>query len=546
MSSATLSTLAPVLPRRLRDRLEDLGATIVLLDAEGRSVVMHPSSGLDRLVAQSPVFRAAIRIAWPQLHRHEQRTLELWPGVFLQPLRMERRRHTGDPDRNGKLFAVLLLSREVEQCEQIRGVCDAAGVDYEATMAEADARRLPSGEELGRVSAMLAWMQDDAMEVERRSNEVHSLSQQLLESYEELSLLYKFSTGMTVDRAPAAFLSETCRELQQVADFSWMAMHLVDDEPTLGALSGGVFTAGSFACDEQTLRQIAGTLVEMRADERDPLVVEDTTSLPVPHLPALTESLLVVSMRRDDKLLGILFAGDKGDGSHISSIDAKLCNSLASSATMFLENMMLYEDAQDMFMGVLHALTASIDAKDSYTHGHSERVAMMAKKLAAAYGLQPRQIERVHLSGLVHDVGKIGVPESVLMKPGSLTPDEFDLIKKHPETGARILQDIRQMSDLIPGVLYHHERWDGQGYPFGLAGNDIPLFGRLIGLADAFDAMTSNRAYRARRELDEVLLEIKRCAGTQFDPELADLFVLLDFSDFERVCRQHHERESQR
>src|SRR5690606_548032 len=110
------------------------------------------------------------------------------------------------------------------------------------------------------------------------------------------------------------------------------------------------------------------------------------------------------------------------------------------------------------------------------------------RRLAEAAGLDAAAAERVYISGLVHDVGKIGVPEAVLRKPGKLTADEFDLIRMHPQIGYHILKDIRQMQDLIPGVLYHHERWDGRGYPTGKAGADIPLYGRLIGLADAFDA----------------------------------------------------------
>jgi HD-GYP domain-containing protein (c-di-GMP phosphodiesterase class II) len=207
---------------------------------------------------------------------------------------------------------------------------------------------------------------------------------------------------------------------------------------------------------------------------------------------------------------------------------------------------MLYEDMHAMFLGMLHALTSAIDAKDSYTHGHTERVAKLSHMLAEAAGLDRETVERVYISGLVHDVGKIGVPESVLCKPGKLTDDEFGLIKMHPEIGARILQDIRQMQDLLPGVMHHHERWDGNGYPHGLAEKDIPLFGRLIGLADAFDAMISTRTYRSAMDLDTVLGEIRRCAGTQFDPELAEVFLQLDFQPFFHLLKKHqHEKAGQ-
>jgi len=146
----------------------------------------------------------------------------------------------------------------------------------------------------------------------------------------------------------------------------------------------------------------------------------------------------------------------------------------------------------------------------------------------------------MHITGLVHDVGKIGVPEAVLCKPGKLTEDEFDLIRKHPEIGYRILKDIPQLKDILPGVLYHHERWDGNGYPHGLSQQQIPMVARLIALADSFDAMSSTRTYREARSRSEVLREIRQCAGTQFDPELAPVFAKLDFSGYDRLVAEHH------
>ena len=208
-------------------------------------------------------------------------------------------------------------------------------------------------------------------------------------------------------------------------------------------------------------------------------MIDHPVSQGLPH----SHGLLVVPLHAGQQPLGVLYGGDKLDGSQIDSRDSKLCESLAASLAIFIENTMLYDDVQGMFVGTLHALTSAIDAKDSYTRGHSERVAMMSRTLAEAAGFDADCCERVYLSGLVHDVGKIGVPEVVLCKPGKLTDAEFGLIKQHPSIGANILRDIRQMRDLVPGVLHHHERWDGRGYPDKLRGEDIPLFGRIIGLA---------------------------------------------------------------
>jgi HD-GYP domain-containing protein (c-di-GMP phosphodiesterase class II) len=243
-------------------------------------------------------------------------------------------------------------------------------------------------------------------------------------------------------------------------------------------------------------------------------------------------------------IVGVLIAGEKrGPDPVASSVDMKLLGATATNMAIFLENAALYDDLTTMALGTLEALTAAIDAKDTYTSGHSQRVAHLTQLLAKQVGLDEHTIGRMHIAGLVHDIGKIGVPEAVLTKPGKLTEAEFDWIRKHPEIGYRILKDIPQLHDILPGVLYHHERFDGRGYPEGIAGDDIPLVARLISLADAFDAMSSTRTYRATLSRPEVLQEIVDCAGTQFDPELAPIFVKLDFTEFDRLFAEHRVRE---
>jgi HD-GYP domain-containing protein (c-di-GMP phosphodiesterase class II) len=206
---------------------------------------------------------------------------------------------------------------------------------------------------------------------------------------------------------------------------------------------------------------------------------------------------------------------------------------------------MLFEDAHGLMMGLLHSLTSAVDAKDAYTCGHSERVALLGRHLAIESNLGDAFAERAYMTGLLHDVGKIGVPESVLQKTGRLTPEEFEQMKKHPGIGAKILQDIKQISDIIPGVLHHHERFDGQGYPGGLVGETIPLMGRIICLADCFDAMTSNRTYRKAMPLEVALTEIRRCSGTQFDPSLTEAFLRIGAEKFRQLLANNPGRVRQ-
>ena len=522
---------------RLRKRLAELGVTVGLIEPDGTVYLADGARPLERLIAQSRPFAVALRQALPELRARSGEAVTVWPGLWLAPLTSERRRRVAVEAPEPLLVAVL-LGPELLVGDQLRLVCDSQRVDYRATVAAVRPEDLVGPGEARRLAAALTWLRQDTVEVDRRVTELHTMSQQLAESYEELSLLYKLSSGMTVDQPPSHFLNDACRELQQVAGLTWMALQVSSDDQRLNELAGGLFTAAPEAMDKKLLTQVGQWLIAHAPAKAT--VYEEPETAGIPRLAELAANVLVVPLVQNERVIGVLFGGDKLDGSRISSIDSKLCHSLANTLSIFLQNLMLYEDMQAMFLGTLHALTSSIDAKDSYTHGHSERVALMSRQLAEAVGLDEHQVERVYVSGLVHDVGKIGVPESVLCKAGPLTDEEFGMIKMHPQIGARILQDIRQMQDLIPGVLYHHERWDGQGYPFGLSGQDIPIFGRLIGLADAFDAMSSNRTYRSAMPLQQVLGEIRRCAGSQFDPTLVEHFTRLDFDPFYRLIEKHH------
>jgi HD-GYP domain-containing protein (c-di-GMP phosphodiesterase class II) len=523
---------------RILPRLEALGLCIVTLGTDGQITVTGKATPLHALVAGSMLLAPAW-INCPAAATGEP--FELWPGATLVPLSSSRRRRLSLTRPAEARCAVLLITPEFLGAEQLHRVCDSRGVDWRATVHSVMNERLPSAAEAQRIAQMITWMRQDSSELDRRDSELHTLSGQLGDSYEELSLLYRLSASMSVNQAPAEFLSDSCSELRQVLGLRWMTLQLIDTDPRLNELAGQTFHAGQIDCDPALLKRIGRQVLAM-PEGALPQVSEDVASLGLTHFNRIATNALIVPLTQEHRRLGVLLGGDKIDGSHISSVDSKLCGSLANSLSIFLENTMLYEDMQAMFLGTLHALTAAIDAKDSYTHGHSERVAMLSRQLAQAAGLEPAICERVYVSGLVHDVGKIGVPEAVLCKPGQLTREEFELVKMHPAIGARILQDIRQMQDLIPGVLYHHERWDGKGYPHGLSGQNIPLMGRLIALADSFDAMSSNRTYRQSLEPSVVLSEIRNCAGKQFDPSLVELFVALDFTPFHDAIARHQGR----
>jgi putative nucleotidyltransferase with HDIG domain len=175
-------------------------------------------------------------------------------------------------------------------------------------------------------------------------------------------------------------------------------------------------------------------------------------------------------------------------------------------------------------VGSLAQLSAAIEARDPYARGHSSRVTVFAQAMARRVGLDKERLSVLRLGALLHDIGKLAVPSSVLLKRGPLTESELGQVRRHPVAGARMLETLGAPATVAPVVLHHHERWDGGGYPSGQKGEEIPLEARILCIADSFDAMTSTRPYRAPKSPDEALEELERCAGAQFDPELVDAF----------------------
>ncbi len=190
-------------------------------------------------------------------------------------------------------------------------------------------------------------------------------------------------------------------------------------------------------------------------------------------------------------------------------------------------------------MQVVKTLADTIDAKDAYTNGHSSRVAEYASEIARRYGYNNKHVDKIYMMGLLHDVGKIGVPDEVINKPAKLTDEEFELIKAHPAIGANILENITAMPGLSIGARWHHERYDGKGYPDGLKGDDIPEEARIIAVADAYDAMTSNRSYRGYMAQEKVREQLVSGKGTQFDPKFAEIMIKIMDEDTGYHMREH-------
>jgi HD-GYP domain-containing protein (c-di-GMP phosphodiesterase class II)/pSer/pThr/pTyr-binding forkhead associated (FHA) protein len=239
-------------------------------------------------------------------------------------------------------------------------------------------------------------------------------------------------------------------------------------------------------------------------------------------------SVMCAPMRTTDAILGVLYV-DSQSAHEFSEAELELLAAIGNQAGIALHRARLLAEVEQMFLDVMKAIAAIIDAKDGYTHRHSERVAAFAVRLAHELGLSTDDRRVVELSSLLHDVGKIGVPDAILNKPGKLTADEYAEMRRHPGHGAAILSNIQspKVVELLPGVKYHHERWDGTGYPEGLRGEEIPLLGRILSVADFLDALTSDRSYRKGLCIDEVVRMIQEESGRAFDPAVVVAAVTL-------------------
>jgi HD-GYP domain-containing protein (c-di-GMP phosphodiesterase class II) len=380
----------------------------------------------------------------------------------------------------------------------------------------------------------------------KSAEQMDMVSSELAQTYEELVLLYKISTNMEIVEPDANFLQMACDSLTEIVSVEGIAIlqeKTVDDKSRFVLIAG----AGVIDIDDRTIILLQNRLQQELIEGKEVLLDSDFDGSFKYEWPKNIRNIIVVPLSSRVKMhpsqdtagrqtmprvIGMLVAINRLDKPDFDSTDAKLFTSVASECAVFVENNRLFSDLKELFIGSLKALTRSIDAKDRYTRGHSERVAFISKwiaeHLAEEEDLDQEQIDKIYLAGLLHDMGKIGIDEKLLCKTGRLTAKEKNRLRMHPSIGANILSGIRQMRDIIPGVLNHHERSDGKGYPAGLKGDQIPLMGKIVGLADCFDAMTSERVYQDTMSVDKAIAEIERRLGTQFDEKVAAVFLKSD------------------
>jgi HD-GYP domain-containing protein (c-di-GMP phosphodiesterase class II) len=373
----------------------------------------------------------------------------------------------------------------------------------------------------------------------KAEQQIEQISTELAQTYEELVLLHRLSTHMRVTESDSHYLQMACDNLTDIVSVQGIAVLLekvVDDQRRLVLAAG----SGIIDIDDKLGATLRSRLVEELNRGKEALLDSEVDAPFRYEWPEHIQNIIAVPLhgkertndQADDSMIGLMLAVNRIDKPDFDSTDIKLFNSVAAGCAVFVENVRLFRDLRELFIGSLKALTNSIDAKDQYTRGHSERVAFIsrwiAEKLAEHEPLEEDHIHRIYLAGLLHDVGKMGVDEAVLRKEGKLTTAEINHIRAHPSVGAAILREIKQMRDIVPGVMCHHERIDGKGYPNAMSGDEIPLIGKIIGLADSFDAMTSKRVYRDALTLEQALAEVEKGLGTQFDEKVGRTFLNSD------------------
>lgn len=239
------------------------------------------------------------------------------------------------------------------------------------------------------------------------------------------------------------------------------------------------------------------------------------------------KSAMCVPVRTNTDVIGAIYLDNVDSDAPFAQHQLELLAAIGRQAGLAVQRARLFEDMEGLFYSCVRTLVSSIEAKDQYTHGHSERVTAFAVTIAEEMGLDAETMDNVRLGALLHDVGKIGVAEKILTKPSRLTPEEVKIIRQHPVRGAEILSHIRNIPGVVAAARHHHEMYNGLGYPDGLAGQEIPQTARVVALADAFDAMTSNRSYRRNFDVGEAVSEFTRCSGDQFDPEVCEVMIRL-------------------
>jgi putative nucleotidyltransferase with HDIG domain len=417
--------------------------------------------------------------------------------------------------------------RQPASQESLAGPAMLLGIDQARAASWIQRQTIWSSESLLRLASAVQRAIQAEAKVHNLEREVEKLSDNLASTYEEICLLHGVTQNLRISSDDEQLGSLVLNWLLDCTPAQSLAIQLLPvasaGETTYKARTRNtLLSAGKCPLTSDQFNQLVNHL-QLTAGCGPVVMNENMTDVPDWPLPQVRQ-LIIVSLAEGDRVFGWLAAFNHADDGEFGTVEASLLNSVGAMIGIHAGNRDLYRQQQEFLASVVRAMTSAIDAKDPYTCGHSDRVARISVRLAKELGCDAEMLHTLYMAGLLHDIGKIGIDDAVLRKPGKLTSEEFDHIKEHPALGYRILADIQQLANVLPAVLHHHEQWDGKGYPHRLTSENIPRIARIVAVADAYDAMTSDRPYRKGLEPQTVDQIFREGAGKQWDPEVIAAF----------------------
>jgi len=364
--------------------------------------------------------------------------------------------------------------------------------------------------------------------------EIRELNRKLSEKLAEMTILYEAAKLTSFSLDLEEVLSSAFNSAVKILNAETGSLMLFDPEEEVLTIKK------SYGLNEEIIRKTrvkkGETIVGLVAQSGKPLIIHGRADLPVRCTQTGIAPIkgrkkyekvnsICVPLKTRKGVIGVVNLNRKEDANPFTEDNLKLLFTMANDVAFAIENATLYQNLHESYLSIIRALVSALELKDSHTRGHSESVTRYAVALAKKLKLSPQEIESIEVAAILHDIGKIGVQESILNKPGKLNDEEWKEMKRHPEFSYKILKEVNFPWDIKPLIYAHHERYNGKGYPARLKGEKIPLGARILAVADTFAAMTSDRAYRKGLSKEMAIEELKRVAGTQLDPELVKVFV---------------------
>ena len=362
--------------------------------------------------------------------------------------------------------------------------------------------------------------ENEISELKEYIKNLEVINEGLRHSFEELTTLYRLVDIITEAKTLERVLNSLLDLVSEIINCEGSILFLVDDK------TGEI----DIAMKRNISRKIESKINLQNKKKVIDWEIKKGRTIALPDIEEDVEdtekfTFVLVPLIAHDKPVGLIDIITDSPEGDITSRDLSLLTILAKQAALAIENVKLYESIKKDQISIIRALASTVDAKDHYTLGHSQKVSEFSVLISEELGLSEREIEIIKYAGLLHDIGKIAMPDDIIKKPSRFNEQDFEIAKKHPVIGAKIIKEIESLAPMVPIVLYHHERFDGKGYPDGLKGEDIPLGARIVHVADAYDTMVSARAYRDMLPPELAISELRKNAGTQFDPKVVDAFI---------------------